>query len=62
MLLDALNIRHRGGGPGGADIAFPAAVLVDRDGIVRWSFRSDTYRQRARPEDVFRAIEQLDSG
>ncbi len=62
MLLDSLNIRHRGGRRDGADMAFPTAILVDGDGIVRWTFQSDTYRERARPEDVFRALEQLDTG
>ena len=58
ILLDALNIRHRDGQPG-RDIAFPAAILVDSKGIVRWTYESETYRQRARPEDIFQAIEQL---
>ncbi len=58
VLLDELNIRHRGS-PAGHDIAFPTAILVDDRGIVRWTFESDTYRQRAEPEEVFRAIEQL---
>jgi peroxiredoxin len=58
VLLDALGIRHRNAREG-RDIAFPTAVLVDADGIVRWTFQSDTYRQRARPEDVFAAIAAL---
>ncbi len=60
-LLDALDIRHRGGREGGADIAFPTAILVDAGGIVRWTYQSDTYRQRARLDDVFRAIDQLEA-
>lgn len=59
-LLDALGIRHRNGnGLSGADIAFPTAVLVDGSGRIRWTFQSDTYRQRARPEQVFAAIADL---
>ncbi len=58
-LLDALHIRHRNGQPG-RDLAFPAAILVDSGGMVRWTYESETYRQRARPDDIFRAIEQLD--
>ena len=61
-LLDALNIRHRAAGPNGADIAFPTAILVDGRGIVRWTFQSDTYRERARPDQVFRALERLRPG
>ena len=56
-LLDKLNIRHRGSPSG--DIAFPTAILVDASGIVRWTYEIDTYRQRARPEEIFRAIEGL---
>lgn len=57
-LLDSIGIRHRGG-HGDSDIAYPAQVLVDRDGIVRWTFRADSYRQRAHPEDILRAITAL---
>ncbi len=56
-LLDKLNIRHRGSASG--DIAFPTAILVDAGGIVRWTYETDTYRKRARPEEIFRAIERL---
>ncbi len=60
VLLDALGIRHRGAGADGGDIAYPTTVLVDAAGIVRWTFQSDTYRERARPEDIFAAIVALD--
>jgi hypothetical protein len=43
----------------GADIAYPAQVLVDKNGIVRWTYTSEFYRVRARPEDVFAAIAAL---
>jgi peroxiredoxin len=59
VLLDGLGIRHRGGRNDGADIAFPTAVLVDAEGIVRWIFQSDTYRERARAEEIFAAIAAL---
>jgi peroxiredoxin len=62
QLLDALNIRHREGRNDGKDIAFPTAILVDANGIVRWTFQSATYRERARPEEVFRALELVESG
>jgi peroxiredoxin len=61
VLLDQLGIRHRGGRDDGADIAYPTAVLVDGDGIVRWIFQSDTYRERARAEEIFAAIDALPS-
>jgi len=34
-------------------------VLVDEGGIVRWIFQSGTYRERARAEDIFAAIDAL---
>ena len=59
-VLDRLNIRHRGGRVAdGGDIAFPTQVLVDKDGIVRWTYESAYYRVRARPDDVFTAIAAL---
>jgi len=59
VLLDRLGIRHRGGRNDGVDIAYPTAVLVDADGVVRWIFQSDSYRERARAEEIFAAIEKL---
>jgi peroxiredoxin len=59
LLLDKLGIRHRGGRNDGVDIAYPTAVLVDADGVVRWIFRSHTYRERARADQIFGAIEEL---
>ena len=59
VLLDALGIRHRGGRNDGADIAYPTAVLVDGGGVVRWIFQSESYRERARAEEIFAAIAEL---
>ena len=59
VLLDGLGIRHLGGRNDGVDIALPTAVLVDADGIVRWIFHADGYRERARSEEIFAAIEAL---
>jgi peroxiredoxin len=59
-VLDLLHIRDRAGHRG-RDIAYPTQVLVDKNGIVRWTYESDNYRVRARPEDVFAAIASLGS-
>jgi len=59
-LLDALGIRHRGG-HGDNDIAYPAQVLVDANGVVRWTFRANSYRHRAHPDDVLAAIAALET-
>ena len=58
-LLDALGIRHRAGRNDGVDISYPAAVLVDGGGIVRWVHQSETYRDRASAADIFGAIAEL---
>lgn len=59
VLLDGLGIRHLGGRDDGVDIAYPTAVLVDAGGVVRWIFQSETYRERARADEIFAAIEEL---
>ena len=58
-VLDRLAIRHRSAHDG-RDIAYPAQVLVDRDGIVRWTFSSDSIRRRARPADALAAISRTE--
>jgi peroxiredoxin len=58
-LLDELGVRHRAGRNDGVDIAYPTAVLVDAEGVVRWIFQSGTYLERARAEQIFAAIEAL---
>ncbi len=60
VLLDGLGIRHRGGRNDGVDIAYPTAMLVDADGIVRWVFQSDAYQERARAGQIFAAIADLE--
>lgn len=58
-LLDELGILHRNAPRGRGDIAYPTSMLVDGYGVIRWIFAADNYRQRARPMDVFHAIEAL---
>jgi peroxiredoxin len=58
-LLDALGIRHQGGRNDGVDIAYPTAMLVDANGVVRWIFQSGSARERARAEEIFAAIAEL---
>lgn len=58
-LLDELGIRHVGGRNDGKDIAYPTAVLVDGDGVVRWIFQSGTSQERARAQEIFAAIDAL---
>jgi signal transduction histidine kinase len=57
-ILGRLNFLHRGG-YGGRDVAVPGAVLVDKQGIVRWVYRSEIGHLRMTPEDLFGAMERL---
>ena len=50
---------HRDGEP---DSAIPAFVIVDRDGIVRWTFTSPYYRQLPRPDGLLAAASAVASG
>ncbi len=60
VLLDAIGIRHREGYVvDGSDIAYPTSMLVDESGTVRWLYQADNYRERAKPEAIFAAIDAL---
>jgi peroxiredoxin len=57
--IDAYGLRHAGGGPDGNDISHSASVLVDRAGIVRWTFVTRNVRVRPTPTDVLAALDAL---
>lgn len=57
--IDAYGVIHRGMGPGGADIARPAAFLIAPDGTILWRSLTDNWRVRLDPDDVLDAIEEL---
>lgn len=57
--IDAYRLRHVGGGHDGDDIAHSASVLIDRDGIVRWTFVTRNFRVRPTPAEVLAAIDAL---
>jgi peroxiredoxin len=57
--IDAYGLRHAGAGPDGADIAHPASVLIDADGVVRWTFVTRNVRVRPTPSDALTAIDAL---
>jgi peroxiredoxin len=58
-LLEALDIRHAHRSPSGQDNAIPTQYLLDREGIVRWFYRAETWRIRPHPKEALRAIEML---
>jgi peroxiredoxin len=58
-MIDAYGLRHVGGGHEGNDIAHSASVLIDGDGIVRWTFVTWNFRVRPMPDVVLAAIDAL---
>jgi peroxiredoxin len=46
-------------GHGGSDIARPADLLVDRDGIIRWVHYTDNIRVRPHPEEILAEAQRL---
>lgn len=57
-LIDAYGLRHRDAHDG-QDIALSASVLLDRDGIVRWTYVTDNVRFRPTPDEVLAAVARL---
>jgi len=57
-VIDAYGLRHAGGHEGN-DIAHSASVLVDGQGIVRWTFVTKNLRVRPTPHDVLAAVDAL---
>jgi peroxiredoxin len=54
-----LGLVHAGGGPGGKDVPRPAAIVIDRQGIVRWTALSHNVQLRPDPHEVLRAVRAL---
>lgn len=57
--IDAYGLRHAGAGPDGHDVAHPASVLIDADGVVRWTFITHNFRVRPTPDAIVAAIDAL---
>jgi peroxiredoxin len=57
--IDAYGLRHPGAGPDGRDIAHSASVLIDADGIVRWTSVTDNFRRRPTPATLLAAVDAL---
>ena len=57
QLADAVEVIHRQSAPDGGDTTAPTTILIDGDGIVRWTFRPDRFLVRLAPEQVFAALD-----
>jgi len=55
------DLVHPHGGPDGIDIARPAEFLIDSRGKVVWVNLTEDFRVRARPEQVLRAFDGMNS-
>ena len=53
------NLLHKGGGPGGSDIARPAEFLVDTSVTVRWTNFTEDFRIRAKADEMLAAAREL---
>ena len=54
-----LGLIHAGGGEGGKDVPRPATVVIDREGVVRWTALADNVQTRPDARDVLRAVRAL---
>jgi peroxiredoxin len=57
-LIDAYGLRHREAHDG-HDIALSASVLIDGQGIVRWTYVTENVRYRPTPSVVLAAVDRL---
>jgi peroxiredoxin len=57
-LSNALSVIHAKSAPNGGDTSAPTTVLIDRNGIVRWVYRTPHVSARLSPDDLVEAIDQ----
>ena len=57
-LSEAAGLIHPHAAPDGGDTDVPTTILVDRDGTVRWLYRSPSVVERLSPDEVIRAVDQ----
>jgi peroxiredoxin len=60
-VIRRLGLLHPGGRRG-ADIARPAEFLLDGEGVVLWRNLTEDYRQRAKPEEILKVIDERKAG
>ena len=54
-----VGLVHAGGGEGGKDVPRPATMVIDRQGVVRWTALSDNVQTRPDSREVLRAVRAL---
>jgi peroxiredoxin len=58
-VIKRYGLLHEKGRVETSDIARPAELLLDGQGVIRWAMFTDNWRVRARPEALLRAAKQL---
>jgi peroxiredoxin len=58
-VIRAYGVLHPGASIDGGDIARPATLVIDADGIVRWRNLTENWRVRVRPDSVIEALAGL---
>lgn len=58
QVIKRYHLLHEKGNRG-ADIARPANLLLDREGIIRWAMFTDNIRVRPHPEVLLQAAREL---
>ncbi len=56
-LSEAAGVIHPQSAPDGQDTSAPTTILVDRDGTVRWVYRSGEVIARLSPDEVLQALD-----
>ena len=54
-----VGLIHAGGGEDGKDVPRPATVVIDREGVVRWTAFADNVQDRPDARAVLRAVRAL---
>lgn len=58
LVIKQYGLLHKGGN-GSSDIARPADLLLDREGVIRWAMFTDNIRVRAHPDALLKAAKEL---
>jgi alkyl hydroperoxide reductase subunit AhpC len=57
-LSSLADVIHPRSGPGGDDTAAPATLLVNREGMVRWTYRPERFLSRLSSDELLAAVDE----
>lgn len=61
-LIDLFGVRHVKGRRGVSDLAQSSSFLLDQNGNVLWQRVAENYRVRPKPEEILKALDELEIG